>query len=1143
MKSPHFLKKMKPLNAIGLIVAAGLIMLTGSQYAPASCINLSDIPLEAIEQPAPGMIMFVFDDSGSMDWSIMCPPGEETDGVFNGNYYVFPDVDNIDNEYWYHCLENDPGDRMMWMSQWAGYNGLYYDPANDYTPWPKQGNADPDHPLSDPMDDPADIDNTLDMTAMWHTWGVPGASDIARRHYYVQSGEDGNIYLVNLLGSSTIEYYRVNVEIPFNKREVITLAKMTAVATPPADITVVSYADACQNFANWYSYYRRRELTAKNAIANVIDSSDGIYIGLLYINNYRSRDQRVLPVRVNLDGTLYDDSAVLLNNLYGYKIGQYGTPLRVGLKKAGRFFEGDYLNPGTDTAQYSSDSYPFFKATEGGSCQQAFTIIFSDGYYNGTTSPGVGNADGDHNTAFDGDPFGDLVGDTLADVAMNYFETDLKDDLVLPDDVTVSTIDPAPHQHMVTYTIAFGVTGSLDTDLYKTCALPGGNCPESWPAVSGSSGKIDDMFHAAINGRGKYLSAKSTTELNAALKDLKNDIDSRLGAAAALATNSVQLSVGSVIYQGTYSTANWFGEVRALPLDVQNGVVGSPIWLASEHLPAWTARKILSSSGSAGIVFNSGNLTATQVSQLEVGGVGSAADIVDFIRGDVSKSVDKPGGTLRNRSHLLGDIVHSAPTYFKGAVYVGANDGMLHAVDAASGQELFAYVPNLVYDHLADLAAPNYSHKYYVDNTPTVAQVNSQDLLVGGLGKGGKGYFALDVTNPAAMGAGDVLWEFPPAADPDMGYSFSRAIIVQTKAEGPVVIFGNGYDSVNGSAVLYVLRASDGSVLKKLDTTVTGCNGLSTPSAVDVELDGYVDFVFAGDLKGNLWKFDLRGAGIGDWEFFYQNGATPMPLITVKNPSGQIQPITSSPEVMLDCVLLPQGRGLMVIFGTGQYLNAGDFNDATVQSLYGVWDWGAVWEAEDGYAVAKTKSLGTFNGDRSLSNMASGITLLEQSFILKDSAWGVLTDFQPDWVNPFVGSGIGTHMGWLIDLPEAGERSILKPVLNAGAAILITTIPASSPCTAGGTSGTYTVSACTGGHYKKPVYDVNGDGLIDENDKIIVTGVPEPQAPQWHPDPKILWDLLIISGEAYQQDAEGNLDHLKGLENQPGMFYWRVLGL
>ncbi|WP_167527648.1 PilC/PilY family type IV pilus protein [Desulfosarcina alkanivorans] len=1289
------------------LAGACLVALSGGYRAAdaASCMDLADVPLESMEQPAPGMIMFVIDDSGSMDWSMMCPPSE-THGVFDEEYYIFPNPgDHAYTGFWYSSvLENNTTKRMMWMSQWSGYNGMYYDPATEYTPWPNLDDADVDNPRSNPVVS----GNTLNMNAVWHpmensgvvvdntdpgfdstgvwndytfstsdygsnfllniggnatysaTWtadsldseteydvyarlpwngtydrtyylrqtvtystydgsvdgsvgsgklddasldqhqdpdlytdywapiassvsfssgtgivrfeettdygdsqyGIdnnnsnyqlfadavkfvparPAVSDIMRRHYYVQN--DTGTYLVNLIDGS-IEYYRVALDDSTAIREVVTAEKLTRLRAGDHDdeITALdemrndrSYDEEIQNFANWYSFYRRRELTAKNAIANVIDSMDGVFIGIFSLNGNMTQ-QRVRPVRVNLDGTFTDESDTLLDELYElYSSG--GTPLRDGLKRAGRFFQGDYMKPTTSFPSYtSSATYPFFNEDKGGTCQQAFTIIFSDGYYNGTTSPGVSNADGNNNTDFDGDPFGDDSSDTLADVAMHYFETDLNDPL--DDDVPITSEDPAGHQHMVTYTLAFGVTGTLDIDLYKDCPL--GTCPDSWPSPDSDSKKIDDMFHAAINGRGVYLSAGNTAELNEALQALKKNIESRLGASAALATNSIQLSVGSVIYQGTYNTANWYGEVSALPLNVTTGAIGDPVWRASDQMPDWGDRTILSHNGSTGIVFHVDNLTDSQKTALtdaEPTGA-TAAQIVDFIRGDTSNSVSE-GGSLRNRTHPIGDIVHSAPTYFKNVVYIGANDGMLHAFNSSDGTELFAYVPGLVYDHLGNLADPGYSHKYYVDNTAVVAKVNTQDVLVCGLGKGGKGYFALDVTQPDEMDAADVLWEF---TDTDMGYSFSKAFIVKTKAAGHVVVFGNGYDNDgSGNAVLYVLDALTGSLVKKFDTGVGGCNGLSTPALVDVQLDGYLDYAFAGDLKGNMWKLDLRGEDVTDWKFSYQDGDDdPKPLITVKNPSGQIQPITAAPEVMLDCVLLEEGRGLMVIFGTGQYLNVADFTDTTTQSFYGIWDWGLIWEAEEGADVAESKYLGTFNADRSLSNMDTGITLLEQEFEYKDTEWGVLTDHQPQWFNPFEGmDGEGLHMGWHIDLPESGERMLLQPTLTKGAAILMSTIPSSSPCTAGGSSGTYTVSACTGGHYKDPVYDVNGDGKIDKNDTIIVDGEPVP--PQWHPDPKILYDLLIISGDGYRQDAEGNIEQVEILQNLPGMFFWRVIG-
>ena len=1258
-----------------------------------SCMDIADIPLESMEEEGPGLIMFVVDDSGSMDWSTMVDPSNEASGVFHGYEYVFVDPgddlfktdSNGDN------LENSPAE-MMWMSQWSGYNGMYYDPTVEYTPWPWPDNSPPfespanvDSPRSNPMVN----GNNFDLTANWHEWGddigvivddsdasgfaaSPGwvdrttdgqdntyqrsdgsqatvtatwtatgldptipynvearwvayssrstavtyqtydgpsfvddftvnqqeasntwttiatdvkflsetgvvtifehdettgtacadavrfvpqessISNIARRHYYVRSGED--VYLVNI--TNQIEYYKVDLMDIDDNDEVVTggmLARITDLSSLPDDVTkdsdgvALDYDKLCQNFANWYSFYRRRELTAKNAIGNVINTIEGVLVGIISIND--NIDEQILkPVRVNLDGTTQDKSEELLTALYNLN-SSGSTPLRNGLKKAGDYFKGNHLKPASSAyIKQDDNSYPYFTEDEGGSCQQAFTVLFTDGYYNGTSDPGVGNEDGNADTDYDhgdlGAGLGDSYSETLADVAMRYYEDDLNDDL--EDNLSVSLEDPATHQHMVTYTVAFGVTGDLNTELYADC--PVGACPASWPDPEGSnSGRIDDMFHAAVNGRGAFIAASNSQELNEALEALQSNIENRLGASAALATNSIQLSVGSVIYQGTYNTSSWFGEVSALSLNVMSGVVSeTPIWQASDELPDADDRTILSYANGAGVVFEANNLTPSQKDLLVADaptGVTDAADIVDFIRGKTEKSVES-GGLMRNRSHPLGDIVHSAPTYYKGMVYIGANDGMLHGFDSSTGVEKFAYVPGMVYDHLGELSNPNYIHKYYVDNTAAVARVGSQDVLVCGLGKGGKGYFGLDVTEPGAMEAADVLWEF---TDPDMGYSFSKAFIVNTKAAGDVVIFGNGYDTAdgNGHAILYVLDALTGTEIKRFDTeigTVADCNGMSTPAPVDVELDGYVDYVYAGDLKGNMWKIDLRDASKDNWTFAHKSGSTPMPLITVRNEYGEVQPITAPPEVMLDGSQVEEVdvRGLMVIFGTGKYLHYTDFDDATVQSFYGIWDQGRIWEETDSLTVAQGKYLGTFGADRSLSNMGAGITLVEQEFIFKDSDWGVLTDNQPDWYNPFAIIPSGIHMGWHIDLPEIGERSLLQPTLIAGAAIMISTIPSGSPCEAGGSSGTYIVSAISGGRYIHPAYNVNGEDGIDKNDTVDVNGVPI--YPQWHPDPKIIYDLLIISGEAYRQDAEGNIEQFDTVKNMPGMFFWRVIG-
>ena len=481
----------------------------------------------------------------------------------------------------------------------------------------------------------------------------------------------------------------------------------------------------------------------------------------------------------------HDDTDTLLDLLYGLN-SSGGTPLRNALKQVGDYFD----QAGGDGGIGSS---PYAVAADGGACQQAFAIVVTDGFWNGSLS-GIGNEDGDQ-----GAPYADNWSATLADVAMKFYKTDLSS--TLENLVPTNFPDLAGWQHLVTYGISFGVSGTLnpfDFDLYNTD--PAKRVYPTWPNPTDTENqeRIDDLWHAAVNGRGQFLSAADPRNLIESLQALMENVMSRIGSGASISINGQELQAGSLIFQASYSTDNWTGDVKAYALNQSSGAVirDNSVWSASDELEntAYGSRVIatFNPAASAGIPFQYDQLTGAQKLLLD-SDADTAESMLNYLRGD-NANEQQNGGFFRNRNSKLGDIVHSSPTYFDDVIYVGANDGMMHAFNATNGEELFAYVPGLVFANLAYLVNPAYTHRYYVDMSPYVENTGSQTLLVGGLGKGGKGYYCLDVTNALTMTseselAGKVKWEYPNASTPstetaDMGYSFSEAYIVTIQRHG-----------------------------------------------------------------------------------------------------------------------------------------------------------------------------------------------------------------------------------------------------------------------------------------------------------------------------------------------------------------------
>ncbi len=935
---------------------------------------------------------------------------------------------------------------------------------------------------------------SLDAVRFSQYYSVPNA------HYYIWSETDGSPYLVAFDAKvNAIRYFKVagtNIDnLLDNSDDTVTSVTEKVNTDIPADVKVTDdYGTALQNFANWFTYYRTRRCSALAAISRSLMMMRGVQIGFSPLWTYSVAD--VVPVeKVRVDGI--DRTDYLLEKLFQWRAFS-ATPLLDALEEVGEYFAN------TDTDDWSTGlASPYWPAEKGGACQQAFAILVTDGFWNfewWETNTYHKKADNDNTNYKDSD--GDsLYSDsydmsTLADIAMYYYENDLSplaNMVKTSPEQTCTHDDPANWQHMVTYTVSFGLHGTLDDpanyNLFVDSASP--NYPK-WPKpVADQPTTTDDLWHAAVNGRGEFLNAENPDDLVKSLAAISENFSKRAGSSASVSINGDEqyesINGNIRMYQNSYNSTGWFGDVKAYRLmgksdppaldSNDDGIVDASVWSASQKLESFLGtdgansinRKIFTYNTETlqSTAFEAANLAGSQLLGLYpyyLSSGATASDVIGYLRGDNVKVLGQTGGVFRKRLGPLGDIVNSKAKYQDGVLYVGGNDGMLHAFDATDahgGEELFAYIPSFVYPYLRRLADPAYKHNFFVDSTPCTKKIdNTLTLLVGGLGKGGKGYFGLDISNPGTFSENNVLWEYPapPAelfsddttltflnpsgndfiqssvtskfagdafapgkyitvigadcsghsnngtyeilsrnadgtaveivdgslidgcgdgrpitvtestADPGIGYSFSNAVIVKsndssinagTRLEGYVVIFGNGYASEDGTAQLYIVNPLNGKVIQKIDTGFGPANGLSSPKAIDVDYDLRVDYVYAGDLLGNMWKFDLQGTHGSDWQVaFCENGDASShcnavgvdlkPLFT----AAKRQPITATPDVMIH----PTYKGYMVIFGTGQFLGLPDLLSKHTQSLYGIWDW-APDEYDEGYLGLRMDTL------------------------------------------------------------------------------------------------------------------------------------------------------------------------------------------
>jgi type IV pilus assembly protein PilY1 len=738
-----------------------------------------------------------------------------------------------------------------------------------------------------------------------------------------------------------------------------------------------------------------------------------------------------------------------------------------------------------------------------------------------------------------------------------------------------SCYDTNTAQHLVTYTVSFGVFGTIPEKdgsgnpckPKRATALTTQNWPSScdaslsdgWPQpVADTSTAIDDMNHAAWNGRGEFLSAASPQELITSLQEAIESISSRNPvAAAAVAVDSANVISGGNVVQAKFDSAYWSGELRSFVITTTNGVVSvdttysAATWRAHVLLDArdYNTRLAVTYNGDHGIPFefpsNYQSLSTSTLSQSQINdllhdapnaiGTTDATEIaenqaygqnlVNYLLGDHSLETTATNGIFRKRGgHRLGDIVHSSPVYVgdpdatqrtndatyqtwandtttgaKGRtpmIYVGANDGALHAFNADQsdttnrGKEVFAYFPHAVFKDddrwgLHWLANPAYDHNYYVDGEITVAEVYTDlygggspkwnTVLIGTLRGGGRSVFAMDISDPSyftteARVAEKILWEF---TDDELGYTYGKPTVAKLNNGKWAAIFGNGYNpgaASSGEASLFIKYLEKNSGFEVISSGVgsitngdcldvnSNCNGLSTPAVVDLGGDNVADRVYAGDILGNLWAFDLTSATTSAWNVAYSG----TPLFQPKSAAGAVQPITAQPMVILH----PTERhsntspNTMIFFGTGQYITENDPTSTTSNSFYGIWDNGTVISgSRDSVLVDQTVNSSTLAGNdvRLLSNHAVDYT---------------------------------TDRGWYFDLPTSGERVISFPSIIGNVVAYTTIVPDSNVCsTSDGYSWLMVHNLLDGSEPDFIAIDVTGDGNFDSDDQVGDTNV------------------------------------------------------
>jgi len=903
--------------------------------------------------------------------------------------------------------------------------------------------------------------------------------------------------------------------------------------------TTCSYYDEVYNYANWFAYYRSRLDAARSSLSLAFAAApDTLRFGWTSIN---ALTKGAAPQKLHSGVAPLDAyTRYRFGNWLNSMVLQQDTPNIGALDRVGKYFmRNDDHGPWADNPYYDYGFIEWPGATKNSShasCRRSYAMLVTDGMYTDAIS-GVGNVDGTSLPAYQGKeiyspsgkkflyqaltPYRDSHSNTLADVAMKYWSSDLRNDL----DNKVEPIvggDPAFWQHLNFMAITLGLRGTLPQTPAQLASLASGAA--AWPAPSINSPEaIDDTWHATVNGRGQLINVTNSDELTTALGSLLAGIGKTSASQAGISLSNISIKEDLKKFVPMYTSGQWTGNLVANSLDAAGNEEGI-LWQvestdpatgleASNTLGHYSTRNIRLGVGPTAYYFGDTTVPFTyeNIAPYHLAammGAPATRELINYLRGDRTYETGD-NALFRPRAFVLGDIVNSSPVFVRraidygyqrissagassydaflktkagravGSVFVGANDGMLHAFAGDTGREVMAYIPLAILPNIHLLAQKNYTHRYFVDGpiiqTDFYNGSKWVNAVIGTAGAGAKSVFALDATDPLNP---RVLWErdnwYYGSDFSEMGNVLSEVRVGPLTDGTWVAVFGNGPHSASGKAQLFVVNMATGELIKRIEAgsaTGNGLGGVRLVTNTNNEILG----AYAGDLKGNLWRFDLYHADRTKW--------SARTIFTIH--PGWVQSYTASPYV----VAHPDG-GMLVVAGSGRYFDAADADPIATQTVVGVRDTAT-------FAVTPVGSpspvLTTINGVLNMvqQSLQPALTVTRSVTAFDDRTSDVVVTYYALSSNPVDWS---KKNGWYFHLMLPGQRNVYPVEYFFGKLAKIDTIvpgaQGTDPCAASspGQGYNYVIDVMTGGSPQFPMLDTNGDGLVDARDKVGASG-------------------------------------------------------